>query len=230
MSQEPSALHDFGGTARLFPLPNLVLFPHVAQPLHIFEPRYRQLMADSLQADRLIALALLRPGWEPEYNQRPAIYPVVCLGRIHQEQRLHDGRYNLLLEGLSRARVVEEVETDRLYRVARVELMPDVPVNVPAVEETLRQTLGDQVMPFFAGQAAALAQLQRLLEGPVELGSLCDIFCSVLPQDVEDKQELLAEPRVEQRVRLLLRRLEAAAPPEEADTPPRRFPPEFSAN
>ena len=63
MSQDPLTLENFTGTVRLFPLPNLVLFPNVAQPLHVFEPRYRQLMADSLAADRLIAMALLQPGW-----------------------------------------------------------------------------------------------------------------------------------------------------------------------
>ena len=106
MSQNPSSLDDFGGTARLFPLPNLVLFPHVVQPLHIFEARYRQMMADALDDDRLLAMALLRPGWEEEYDKRPAIHPMVCLGRIAEEERLADGRYNLMLQGLSRARVV----------------------------------------------------------------------------------------------------------------------------
>ena len=66
---------EFAGTARLFPLPNLVLFPHVVQPLHIFEPRYRQLMADALADDRLIAMALLRPGWEEDYHRKPADPP-----------------------------------------------------------------------------------------------------------------------------------------------------------
>src|SRR5438105_1414231 len=150
MSQDPFSLEDFQGTARLFPLPNLVLFPHVAQPLHIFEPRYRQLMADALADDRLIALALLRPGWEEAYNQRPPICPVVCLGRIHHEQHLPDGRYNLLLHGLARAHVREELKTDRPYRVARVDLLPDVPILVPATEQTLRQSLGQAVTPFFS--------------------------------------------------------------------------------
>ena len=63
MSADHPPLSDFAGTARLFPLPNLVLFPHVMQPLHIFEPRYRQMTADALAGDRLIAVVLLKPGW-----------------------------------------------------------------------------------------------------------------------------------------------------------------------
>src|SRR3954465_8007381 len=99
MSDHPESLDDFGGTARLFPLPNLVLFPSVVQPLHVFEPRYRQLMVDALAEDRLIAMALLQPGWEDDYHKRPPIYPGVCIGRIFKEEKLEDGRFNLLLQG-----------------------------------------------------------------------------------------------------------------------------------
>src|SRR5215510_11390422 len=102
MSEAFSPLAGFTGTARLFPLPNLVFFPHVMQPLHIFEPRYRQMTADALAGDRLIALVLPTPGWEADYAGRPAIHPVVCLGQVVTEQRLEDGRYNLLLRGLTR--------------------------------------------------------------------------------------------------------------------------------
>src|SRR6266850_1100925 len=109
MNDDAQALSKFAGLARLFPLPNLVLFPHVAQPLHVFEPRYRQLTADALAGDRLVTMALLVPGWEDQYHLSPPIHPVVCVGRIHQEECLADGRYNLLLQGLSRARVAEEL-------------------------------------------------------------------------------------------------------------------------
>src|SRR5262249_30206454 len=113
MSDDLASLEGFGGEARLFPLPNLVLFPAVVQPLHIFEPRYRTLMADALAGDRLMALALLRPGWEEDYHQSPPVHSVVCLGKIFKEQLLPDGRYNLLLYGLARARILDELQTDK---------------------------------------------------------------------------------------------------------------------
>src|SRR3954471_18886278 len=116
---------DLDGPVRLFPLPNLVLFPQVVQPLHVFEQRYRQMTADALAGDRLIAMALLRPGWEADYDGKPAIHPVACLGRVVAEQRLDDGRYNILLRGLSRIRVVKEISQGKLYRTARVELLGD---------------------------------------------------------------------------------------------------------
>src|SRR5277367_5921153 len=141
MSEAADELSGFGGTVRLFPLPNLVLFPHVIQPLHVFEPRYRQLMEDALQADRLMALALLKPGWEDDYHQRPPIHPIVCIGRIFKEERLADGRFNLLLQGLCRARVLEEFKTGKLYRTARVDVLPEAPAS-PAREQELRQILG----------------------------------------------------------------------------------------
>src|SRR3954470_16208806 len=100
----------------LFPLPNVVLFPNVFLPLHVFEPRYRQMTADALAGDRLIGMVLLRPGWEPQYEGNPPVHPVACLGRIVADQRLDDGRYNLLLKGVSRARIVEEIPTSKIYR------------------------------------------------------------------------------------------------------------------
>src|SRR5689334_24880459 len=120
MSDDLCALHDFTGVARLFPLPGLVFFPHAVQPLHIFEPRYRQMAADALAGDRLIAPVLLRPGWEDDYDETPAVHPVACLGRVAKNQLLPDGRYNLVLRGLARVRIREELKTDKRYRVARV--------------------------------------------------------------------------------------------------------------
>src|SRR5215831_16552702 len=105
MSEDRQALDAFDGVTRLFPLPNLVFFPHVVQGLHIFEPRYRQLMADALSTNQLITIVLLKPGWEPDYDGSPAIEPVACLGRITWHEQLPDGRYNLRLRGMARVQI-----------------------------------------------------------------------------------------------------------------------------
>lgn len=229
MSHEPEIPGSFRGVVRLFPLPNLVLFPHVIQPLHVFEPRYRQMMADALADDRLLAMALLKPGWAEDYLATPPIYPVVCVGRVFEEERLPDGRYNLLLQGLARARVVEELDTGQLYRSARVELLSDTPAP-PAVGPELRRQLGEQVGRWLADQGEALAQMRRLLESPLTLGTLCDVFTFALPMGVEEKQQLLEEPRAEERVRRLLANLGRAPGPHGARVAPRQFPPGFSPN
>src|ERR1700681_1308865 len=116
MNDDSWVLQHFHGVARLFPLPNVVLFPHVVQPLHIFEPRYRQMTADALAGDRLIGLTLLQPGWEAGYAGRPPVHAVGCLGTIVAEQTLDDGRFNILLRGVSRFRVEREVPNTKLYR------------------------------------------------------------------------------------------------------------------
>src|SRR6266446_3214585 len=125
MQEDSSIPVSFDGVTRLFPLPNIVLFPYVTLPLHIFEPRYRQMTADALAGDRLIAMVLLKPGFEAEYEQRPPLHTVACLGRILADQQTDDGRYNILLRGLKRVRILSEMPPDELYREARVELLED---------------------------------------------------------------------------------------------------------
>jgi Lon protease-like protein len=218
-------LGKFKGTARLFPLPNLVLFPHVVQPLHVFEPRYRQLTEDALADDRLLALALLRPGWEEDYDKSPPIHPVVCLARIAAEERLPDGRFNVLVQGLRRARVLEELHTSRLYRTARVQLLGDVPVDPPEVDAQLRRELAGRLSAWGNAPEGAREQLRKLLRAKLPLGALADLLTFALPLAVEDRQALLEQAEVGRRVSRLLEHLDALAAPAG-----RKFPPEFSSN
>lgn len=104
----------------LFPLPNVVLFPSVFLPLHIFEPRYRQMVSDALASDRMIGMVLLRPGWERDYEGRPPVYPIGCAGVMTHVEPLADGRYNIVLRGMERFRIVEEID-GRPYRRAAME-------------------------------------------------------------------------------------------------------------
>jgi hypothetical protein len=108
----------------LFPLPNTVLFPNVFLALHVFEPRYREMVADALAADRMIGMVLLRPGWEPEYEGRPPVYDVGCSGVITHVERHPDGRYNIVLRGLDKFRILAE-DHSRSYRLATVDLTPE---------------------------------------------------------------------------------------------------------
>jgi Lon protease-like protein len=106
----------------LFPLPSVVLFPSVFLPLHVFEPRYKQMVTRALEGDRIIGMSLLRPGHEEAYDGRPPIFEVGCAGLITHVERQNDGRFNLILRGLEKFRIdVEEPATDGvLYRIAHV--------------------------------------------------------------------------------------------------------------
>jgi Lon protease-like protein len=108
----------------IFPLPSVVLFPNVFLPLHIFEPRYRAMLGDALAGDRIIGMTLLMPGYEADYEGRPAVYPVGCAGVITHSERLPDGRSNVVLRGIEKFRIIEE-DASKEYRLARVTPLPE---------------------------------------------------------------------------------------------------------
>ena len=116
---------NFSGIVRLFPLPNLVLFPGVVQALHIFEPRYRKMMQDSLAGDQTIAMSLIRSETDGSAQTQtpPELCPVICVGNIVAHNELEDGRYNLLLRGVARARIVCELSIEQPYRMAEVDIL-----------------------------------------------------------------------------------------------------------
>jgi Lon protease-like protein len=223
MTSDQHALDGFDGVTRLFPLPNLVLFPHVVQGLHLFEPRYRQLAADSLAGDRLFSLVLLKSGNDTE--GRPPIEEIACLGRVTEYEKLPDGRFNLRLRGLARARIVEEIPTKKPYRLARVDLLPDLtPPDVEYVM-SLRRKLADAVLGRFDPDGPAHGQLKEMFAGEMPLGQVCDVLAFALPVPLELKQHLLSDPGVEQRVEILYHALTPKPAPAN-----RVFPPQFSPN
>ncbi|MBV9124160.1 MAG: LON peptidase substrate-binding domain-containing protein [Planctomycetes bacterium] len=228
-SNDVSALTDFHGPMRLFPLPNVVLYPFVTQALHVFEPRYRQLTADALAGDRLLGLGLLRPGWEEDYEGRPALYPMACLGKIISEEQLEDGRYNIQLRGLSRARILQEVDSGKLYRCARVELLPDSGLPGPQTNQSLRRQLLEALPLWCRGHQDVLNLLRQVLKSNMPLGVVSDIISFALPLAIEFKQELLAESEVESRARALAHFLAENQPPGPAGLS-QKFPPDFSSN
>lgn len=233
MSEHLPAPVGFQGQARLFPLPNLVLFPHAVQPLHIFEPRYRLLIGDALDGDRLVAMVLLKPGWEANYDGSPAIYPVACLGKIVAEQKLKDGCFNILLRGLARINLVAEIDQGKKYRQAQVEILPECFAITPGREKKLRQQILRQAAPWFANspkQGNLLDYFRQLLNSNLQLSTLCDILAFALPFDIHFKQELLGQQNVGRRAAQLLQKL-TIKPARKSQQPLQpKFPPEFSVN
>jgi hypothetical protein len=111
----------------IFPLNSPLFYPGRTLPLHVFEPRYRQLTEDALAGDGQFAMAVFLPGWENDYEGRPPIYSTICIGTITKHQRLPDGRFLLKLRGLERARVRAE-EPGRMYRIGVVEAVRESPI------------------------------------------------------------------------------------------------------
>jgi ATP-dependent Lon protease len=235
--EDPTLPRDFTGPARLFPLPNLVLFPHVVQPLHIFEPRYCELLEDALAGDGTIAMVLLAPGWERDYDGRPAIAPMACLGRVISHERLPGGKFNLLLRGMCRAAIRRELAPERLFRQADVDLLEDFyPSSSAARRPQLQRRLVEMARELLPDKAAGREQLDDLLASRVSLGMLTDIFAYTLGFPLPVKQRLLTEWNVDRRAKMLLEelgRMVERVPPSVAageDDVERPYPPRFSLN
>ncbi|MHB1561286.1 MAG: LON peptidase substrate-binding domain-containing protein [Isosphaeraceae bacterium] len=219
-------LPDFSGRCRLFPLPNLVLFPHVILPLHIFEPRYRQMTRDALDGDQLVTMVQVRPTAAGTTGTEPVpIMDVACVGKIVQHERLPDGRFNILLLGCKRVRLLEETPSPKLYRIARAKVMEDLEwLEAPDAGRTELVTLALELLQ--AGGRLD-ADLSGLLHSNLPLGMLADIVAHVLELPASVKQSLLDEVRVEVRIGNLLSILRRLCGPGACSRP---YPPPVSLN
>lgn len=223
-----STLKNFPGMAPIFPLPDVVLFPHALLPLHIFEPRYRSMIDDSLKSNRLVTLARLKADYKDRYYTKQApIYETACLGRITADQKLPDGRYYLILEGVVRATIEEELETEHEYRVGQLRLHRDrhrfsEQFDPQAQKDKLLQLCRHQL-----GETGGRKGLLKILESNLKLGTLCDILAYACPLGIDQKQVLLEETSIEKRSHLLVQSLMGLIDSAGSDE---SFPPRFSLN
>lgn len=189
---------------KVFPLPGAVLFPHTLLPLNIFEPRYRALVKDSLASDRVMAIAALEPGWQPDYQGRPAMQPILCTATIEWHEHHDDGRYTVLLQGITRGRIVRELPATKLYREVEVELLPDPQdVTLPG-EELLRQAALE-----VAGRMPGMADEFLKRVATVKGAALADVVAGAVIEEPERRQELLSELDVGARFREVLEEVSA---------------------
>jgi Lon protease-like protein len=220
-------LKDFPNVSRLFPLPGVVLFPHSMLPLHIFEPRYRQMTEDALASDRLITIVQVRSPLEWTSPTEPALEDFGCLGRIFKYERLPDGRFNFLLLGRKRVRLTKEVPSGKLYRTSQVEILEDIE---PDGEDDSRRT---SLIERFRGvyQGVLDPDLESLLESDIPLGALTDIVAQAMGLAPSVKQSFLAETHVARRATQLLNLLDQGRNVYgSSDDESVGFPPPFSRN
>ena len=111
-------------TIPIFPLEDVMLFPEMSVPLHIYEPRYKAMIADALKGNRIIGMVLLRPGYEKDYERSPSVFPVGCAGVIQEVEQLPNGEYNITLGALTKYRITRE-EASKPYRIAHVTPVAD---------------------------------------------------------------------------------------------------------
>jgi uncharacterized protein len=190
-------------TIPLFPLPGVVLFPNVFLPLHIFEERYRTMVADALDGDRIVGMVLLRPGYETAYEGRPPVYEVGCAGVITHSQALADGCYDIVLRGIEKFRVTSE-DASRPYRVGYVDALAEV---VPQGDvEPLRR----QRQRLEAVLAAAIERVRAEPKFPPSVPDedLVNALAQYLELDAVEHQALLECDGVLARCRALIELLE----------------------
>ena len=181
-------------TIPIFPLQDVVLFPNSTRPLHIFEPRYRAMVADALEGDSIIGIILLQPGNEAEYEGRPPVYAVGCAGVIIAAEELPDGRYNIILGGLVKFRVLSE-DASRPYRLAEVEALPEAVSDRPLLAQR-RQQLEEALLSVSPGMQLPPSDLSD--------EEVVDGLSLVLPLEPAERQELLeADGPVERALRLI---------------------------
>ena len=179
----------------LFPLSNVVLFPGLRAPLHIFEPRYRAMTADALAGERRIGMIAVRPEHAMEMEGEPPIFAVGCAGRIVAHEALADGRYNIVLLGEHRFRVVAELPRPptRPYRVARVQRLDDAcdPARAPrlaALRARVSQLFSELVRTLAPARAR---QLSPDLLTEIDDATFVNTLCQLLELPPSEKQGLL---------------------------------------
>jgi ATP-dependent Lon protease len=221
---------DFSGVVRLFPLPDVVLFPHVVQPLHIFEPRYRMLLADAMDSDRLIAMVLQKTD-VALHREVPALEAVACVTRIVAHAPEPDGRANILLAGLKRVLLRQELAPEKPYRQARVTVLEDeYPCSGAAGRPQMQRRLLEELQGVLQVRRNIRQQLNEILKAPIDLGVLTDILGFSLPWEPSFRQTLLEETDVDARAAWILEELPSLAPAAASSLPRPGFPPAFSEN
>src|SRR5262245_979507 len=174
----------------IFPLPNCVLLPGGLMPLHVFEPRYRDLTRDCLEGHQLMAVARLRPGYESAYYGRPPVYERCGVGRIICSEELPDGRYALLLRGVARVEIARELPDERPYRLVEARMLPDASCDAADARDHHRRliTLCDRLAEVIDQGGPQLRDLVRSFESP---GACADAIAAALIMDADERQELL---------------------------------------
>ena len=188
----------------LFPLPSSVFFPATRLPLHIFERRYREMTAHAIETGQWIGMVLLQPGWEADYYGRPAVKPIGCAGKVEKWVAHPDGKYDIVLLGQSRFRILHEVG-EAEFREAEVELLDNL--NDAPIDKTPGSPFYHIAKRFWEFRDRLPEERQGELELDVQncrsLGDVVDRMAWLFDLGLEEKQAFLEEQDVNRRIRTL---------------------------
>jgi Lon protease-like protein len=173
----------------IFPLPDVIFFPHTFMPLHVFEARYRAMVTDALARDRRLCIVRLLPGYERDYDGKPTVAAIAGAGEIVRCERLATGRFNILVRGLWRVQIERELPTDTLYRVVQARRLAEA-------------SLDADLAPTLTRIRAACGQLLKVLNRPADVldgalgadqpaAALTDRVAAAFLPDPTLRQELL---------------------------------------
>jgi len=186
----------------IFPLEDVMLFPDMSVPLHIYEPRYKAMVADALKGNRIIGMVQLRPGYEKDYERSPSVFAVGCAGVISEVQELADGEYNIVLGALTKYRITRE-EASRPYRVAHVTAIADSLSDADRPALHARRLRLEQLIKESGGRTGLVGipaniSDERLVNGMSQLAHIDEL----------EREQLLEAPNPLVRAELLIEILE----------------------
>jgi hypothetical protein len=191
-------------TIPIFPLEDVMLFPEMSVPLHIYEPRYKAMIADALKGNRIVGMVLLRPGYEKDYERSPSVFPVGVAGLINEVEELPNGEYNIVLGALTKYRITRE-EASRPYRIAHVTAIADATTETDRVALHERRQRLEALIQRSGGRTGLRAVPEgiadeRLVNGVSQLAHIDEL----------DRERLLETPSPLARADALIGILERA--------------------
>jgi len=202
--EEIKNLDNFSGIVPVFPLSTVVFFPNTLLPLHIFEERYRDMLSNALNSEKIIAMALLKPGWEENYYENPEVYEVAGMGRIVSSETFSDGRSNIVLYGLKRIKIVEFIE-ERPYRTAKIEVLEN---RKSSDEKNYKDRMNNIVSDWNDMLGSNFKEHKLSLNMNLPLENLTDVMASVILTNIFEKQSFLEETDIDKRAAMLIESME----------------------
>jgi Lon protease-like protein len=197
---------NFARPMPVLPLPDDVLLPHAIKALHIFEPRYRQMINEALDHSGQIGMATFAGDeWKKNYFSTPSLRPVVCIGQMVKHETLPDGRHNILLHGVCRARIERLIEpsAQRLYRLAVLRPVERVEEEPPAMDDVRVELRTLLDCPYLKHMRCLDTVLEWFDRDEISTHSLLELLGFAVVRDTEIRYRLLEEADPIQRARIL---------------------------